>query len=1148
METLEESESLLRSFFASSGVMRGIVEVIADDDLKHIACNTEAAALIGLTPEAMKNKRSSELGQPRDVIRMWISHFTDSMRSGRPVAFEYRHDRGGKEVWLLTTVHYLGTYSSGFPRFAYVIFNNTKNKQTESALEESQKKYQALIETNVDFIWEMDSQGRYTYCSPQMETLWGIKPGEMIGRTPLDLVSPDERERLNDTFNEFKTSPTKFRGLESTAIDGHGNTIFLETSGIPFFDDTGVLVGYRGVTRDITEHKRAQDTLLKMNEQLETLINQRTAELSNALTSADHERQRLYDLLEMLPVYVCLINEDHQIPFANRYFRETFLNPENKRCYESLFNRTEPCEHCETFTVLKTREPHQWLWTGPNGRDYEIHDIPFWDTDGTFNILEMGIDITDRKKAEEESTILASIVAHSDDAIIGKSLDGTILSWNTGAERIYGYSAEQVIGQHISILIAPGMIDEFGNLFEKIRHGESVVHYDTTRVRRDGTQIQVSLVISPIMDSKGTLIGASTIARDITERKKAEEELERANAYNRSLIEASLDPLVTINPDGTISDVNAATVRITGYSREELIGTAFSDYFTSPGLAEAGYQKVFRDGAVKDYGLEIRHRDGHVTPVLYNASLYRDTKGNIIGAFAAARDIAELKKGEEAIERANAYNRSLIEASLDPLVTINPDGTISDVNAATVRITGYSREELIGTAFSDYFTNPGIAEASYQNAFSDGSITDYELEIRHRDGHTTPVLYNASVYRDEAGNVIGVFATARDITERKRAEDALRKAYEQLEERVEERTAQLAKANVDLLEEISQRRLAESLVKRTVSELHAALESTADGIYVVNRRARIIRYNQNFAAMWEIPDELLLTGEDRVVSHYLRTRVKNPEFFIERVYSHGYDQDRETYDMLELKDGRIFERYSKPQKMDDTIIGRVQSFRDVTDRRHAEERLLASLREKETLIREIHHRVKNNLQIISGLLDMTRMRTSDSITHSILTDMMMKIKTMAQIHTRLYESKQFDKINMGSQIRDQVVDLTNIYSRSGADIQSEIEADEIYLPVDQAIPCALIVNEILSNAFKHAFRGKNQGTLEVSVKQADDHIKIVIRDDGIGIPKNVDVYRGTSLGLKLIRSLAQQLSGTVTIESRKGTEVTVEFPLRQGST
>ena len=194
-------------------------------------------------------------------------------------------------------------------------------------------------------------------------------------------------------------------------------------------------------------------------------------------------------------------------------------------------------------------------------------------------------------------------------------------------------------------------------------------------------------------------------------------------------------------------------------------------------------------------------------------------------------------------------------------------------------------------------------------------------------------------------------------------------------------------------------------------------------------------------------------------------------------------------------------------------------FRDVTDRRHAEERLIASLQEKETLIREIHHRVKNNLQIISGLLDMTRMRTPDSTTNSILTDMMMKIKTMAQIHTRLYESKQFDKINMGSQIRDQVTDLSSIYGREGAEIQISIDSEDIYLPVDQAIPCALVVNEVLSNAFKHAFRGKTQGILSVSAKQTDDHVSIIIQDDGVGIPGDMDIYKTTSLGLKLIRNL-----------------------------
>ena len=228
--------------------------------------------------------------------------------------------------------------------------------------------------------------------------------------------------------------------------------------------------------------------------------------------------------------------------------------------------------------------------------------------------------------------------------------------------------------------------------------------------------------------------------------------------------------------------------------------------------------------------------------------------------------------------------------------------------------------------------------------------------------------------------------------------------------------------------------------------------------------------------MWEIPDELLQSGEDYKVSGYLKAQVKNPGLFKDSDIF-VIHEDRETYDMLELKDGRIFERYSKPQKMDSLIIGRVMSSRDVTDRRHAEEKLIASLQEKETLIREIHHRVKNNLQIISGLLYMTRKRTPDSATNSILTDMMMKIKTMAQIHTRLYESKQFDKINMGSQIRDQVADLSSIYGRSGAEIQSEIDAEEIYLPVDQAIPCALVINEVLSNAFKHAFRGRERGNI-----------------------------------------------------------------------
>ena len=284
------------------------------------------------------------------------------------------------------------------------------------------------------------------------------------------------------------------------------------------------------------------------------------------------------------------------------------------------------------------------------------------------------------------------------------------------------------------------------------------------------------------------------MSTDTTERPLADEAARRAGAYNRSLLEASLDPLVTIAPDGKITDVNNATEKATGLSRQQLIGTDFSDYFTDPEKARAGYEQVFREGLIKDYELDIRHSDGRVTPVLYNASVYRDEAGAVIGVFAAARDISERKRAVEAARQAAAYNRSLLEASLDPLVTIAPDGKITDVNNATEKVTGLSRQQLIGTDFADYFTGPEKARAGYEQAFREGLVQDYELEIRRRDGRVTPVLYNAAVYRDEAGAVIGVFAAARDISERKRTEGEIRK----LNEGLERRAAELQAANREL--------------------------------------------------------------------------------------------------------------------------------------------------------------------------------------------------------------------------------------------------------------------------------------------------------------------------------------------------------------
>ncbi len=366
--------------------------------------------------------------------------------------------------------------------------------------------------------------------------------------------------------------------------------------------------------------------------------------------------------------------------------------------------------------------------------------------------------------------LYASIIEDSGDAIITKTAEGMITSWNSGAESMYGYTASEVTGKSISILVPPGHTDEIPAMLERIKLGERIRQYETIRIRKDGKIINVSVSISPIKNHKGQIVGASTIARDVTEevtiRVETEQKLGAASQYARSLIEASVDPLVTISADGKVTDVNEATIKVTGVPREQLIGTDFSNYFTEPDKARDGYQQVFAQGYVTDYPLTIRRNDGQLTDVLYNASVYKDTHGNVLGVFAAARDVTAQKQ-------ASQYARSLIEASLDPLVTISADGKITDVNEATMKVTGVPREQLIGTDFSNYFTEPEKARDGYQQVFAQGYVTDYPLTIRHKDGHLTDVLYNASVYKDTRGNVLGVFAAARDVTARKKAEAEL---------------------------------------------------------------------------------------------------------------------------------------------------------------------------------------------------------------------------------------------------------------------------------------------------------------------------------------------------------------------------------------
>ena len=275
-----------------------------------------------------------------------------------------------------------------------------------------------------------------------------------------------------------------------------------------------------------------------------------------------------------------------------------------------------------------------------NGRQQDGTELPVTvclspiDTGGVLLVITATDDVTERQRTLENAQRMTAIVENSNDAIIAKTLDGIISSWNRAAERMYGYSSEEIIGKSIEVLCPNERTGEIEAILAKIRGDQHIEHLQTIRIRKDGTALLVSLDVSPIRDADGAIIGASVIPHDVTEARQAFDSA-------RSMIESSLDALVAISPEGMITDVNEATVKVTGIPRAELIGTAFSDCFTEPEKANAIYQLVFEQGMAVDYPLTIRHPDGALTEVLYNASVYRDAGGKVLGVFAAARDVTK---------------------------------------------------------------------------------------------------------------------------------------------------------------------------------------------------------------------------------------------------------------------------------------------------------------------------------------------------------------------------------------------------------------------------------------------------------------------------------------------------------------------------
>jgi PAS domain S-box-containing protein len=266
------------------------------------------------------------------------------------------------------------------------------------------------------------------------------------------------------------------------------------------------------------------------------------------------------------------------------------------------------------------------------------------DTGDVLLVITAARAVDDQQRAVKKAELIAAMVECSDEAIIGITLGGVLTSWNPAAERMYGYSSGEIVGRFASLLAPDDRAGEIFAILAKIGAGQKAERLETLRVRKDGTVFPISLTVSPIHDSQGVVVGASGIGHDMTER-------EQASAYARSLIEANLDPLVTISPQGKINDVNEAMVSITGCPREALVGSDYSQYVTEPDKAINYFQQALEQGSVTDVLLKVRHRDGNLTDVVFNGAVYRDINEGVLGVLATWHDVTKHMREFEVAQR-----------------------------------------------------------------------------------------------------------------------------------------------------------------------------------------------------------------------------------------------------------------------------------------------------------------------------------------------------------------------------------------------------------------------------------------------------------------------------------------------------------------
>jgi PAS domain S-box-containing protein len=788
-------------------------------------------------------------------------------------------------------------------------------------------------------------------------------------------------------------------------------------------------------------------------------------------------------------------------------------------------------------------------------------EMRYWTVDAVRisqdRLLGLAQDITERKLAEAERDRLASVVRHSSELIALTTPERKVIFINEAGAEMIGIRPEDSANHDLMEFIPDHQKELMLNevLPALVEHGRWEGDLQYQNLKTGGlvdTHAMTFMITDPVTGAPQFL---ANVSLDITKRKQAEDALRKSKHRSATLLEAIPDMMFVLSRDGVYLDFSVPDKNLLAVPADQIIGKSIRD---------AGFEKENVDIILQYIGLAIERRELQKFEYelfiggkkrLYEARLVALSKNEVLGI---VRDITERRRAEEALRESEQKFREIFDNINDgiEIIEINEDGNpgrFIDLNAVACLTLQYSKEELLGMGPLDIdtqnFSQP--FEEIMNEIFTIGHGT-FQTEHRKKDGTVFPVEINTHMVTILGKKVI--LSVVRDITERKQAEAALRESQQ--------------------------------LFSDIISFL-------PDPTFVIDKEGKVLAWNRALEILSGIPAgdiigkgdygySIWAYGERRPI---LIDLVLQPDMDYTSVKYKDYHRDGMTVTAeaeITRPDGNMITLSLVASPLidpDGEITGAIESMRDITRiketedelallnenleqmvkdrtkeleeevvaRKKAEETIRASLDEKVVLLREIHHRVKNNFQIIISLMNLQMRKAKDPGLKELLQETQDRIRAMSLVHEKLYRSEDLSRIDLSSYLKSLVMQLFASHGEVERKVTLHMEFDRIITDINTAIPLGLAINELVSNALKHAFPGDNTGNITIRGRVTDGEINVSVKDDGIGFPAGFDWRETPTLGLHLVLTLIRQLNGRIEkLETPTGTTFAIIVPAEKG--